>query len=357
MLCISPWNFPLAIFIGQVAAALVAGNTVIAKPALRTSLTAFAATRLLHKAGIPRGVLHLIPGSGPKLSKVVIDDLRLQGVLFTGSFEVAKTLQRQLAARPGPIIPLIAETGGQNALVVDSTALPEQVVSDVLRSAFDSAGQRCSALRLLCLQEDIAAEIETMLAGAMATLRVGDPAQFDTDVGPLIDRQAKARLQRQLRRLRGKKTRLIAETPIPAAYRGAAFFAPRAYAIDSVDQLKDELFGPVLHVLRYPTDGFENMLDDINRLGYGLTSGLHSRIAARHELFQQRLQAGNLYINRDLIGAVPGVQPFGGFGLSGTGPKAGGPNYLLRLVHEQSISTNTAAMGGNASLLAQKEDD
>lgn len=356
-LCISPWNFPLAIFMGQVAAALVAGNTVIAKPAQRTSLVAFEATRLLHKAGIPRSVLHFLPGSGAKLLKPLINDARVQNVLFTGSFDVAKTLQRQLTARPGAIIPLIAETGGQNAMLVDSTALPEQVVSDVLSSAFDSAGQRCSALRLLCLQEDIADDIEAMLAGAMANLRVGDPAQFDTDVGPLIDAQAKADCQRQLRRLRGKKARLIAETPIPAAHRGGAFLAPRAYAIESLDQLQGELFGPVLHVLRYPSDGFEQMLSDINSLGYGLTAGLHSRITARHELFQQQMQPGNLYINRDLIGAVPGVQPFGGSGLSGTGPKAGGPHYLLRLVHEQTISTNTAAMGGNASLLAQQEDD
>ncbi len=356
-LCISPWNFPLAIFTGQVAAALVAGNPVIAKPATRTPLLAFTVTRLLHKAGIPKNVLQLLPGSGAKLGKSLITDPRIQAVMFTGSFATAQGLHRQLAARPGPIIPLIAETSGQNAMLVDSTALPEQVIVDVMRSAFDSAGQRCSALRLLCLQEDIADQIEAMLSGAMATLRVGDPAQFDTDVGPLIDVAAKTGIRRQLRRLRTRKARLIAETPLPGAYRGGAFLAPCAYQVKQIEHLQDEVFGPVLHLLRYPSDGFEAMLDAINAQGFGLTGGLHSRIAARHELFEQRLAAGNLYINRDMIGAVPGVQPFGGMGLSGTGPKAGGPHYLLRLVHEQTLTVNSAAMGGNASLLTQSEDD
>lgn len=356
MLCISPWNFPLAIFVGQIAAALVAGNPVIAKPASLTPLTAFTATRLLHKAGVPESVLQFLPGDGTRLGKRLLADTRIQGVLFTGSFTAAQTLQRQLATRPGPIVPLIAETGGVNAMLVDSSALPEQVVTDALRSAFDSAGQRCSALRLLCLQEDIAEAVESMLSGAMAQLQVGEPAQIDTDVGPLIDGRARTAIQRHLRRLKGK-ARVIAEAPINSDCKQGHFLAPVALAIDDIDTLRGEVFGPVLHVLRYRGDEFESLIERINAKGYGLTGGLHSRLISRQESVQKQLRVGNLYINRDLIAAVPGVQPFGGQGLSGSGPKSGGPNYLLRLVNEQTLCINSAAMGGNASLLTQSDED
>ncbi|MGB1580237.1 MAG: L-glutamate gamma-semialdehyde dehydrogenase, partial [Nevskiales bacterium] len=356
VLCISPWNFPLAIFTGQIAAALVAGNPVLAKPATQTPLIAYVVVRLLHRAGIPKSVLQLLPGSGERIAKRLVADRRLQAVVFTGSFATAQTLQRQIAARPGPMIPLIAETGGLNTMLVDSSALPEQVVSDVVRSAFDSAGQRCSALRILCVQEDIADDIEAMLAGAMAELRIGDPALLPSDVGPLIDAAARTRIQRQLRKLRGK-ARLIAEAALTEETANGYFLAPQAWAIDDLKQVPNEVFGPVLHVLRYRAEDFENLIDAINATGFALTGGLHSRIAARHETYQQRMRAGNLYINRDMIAAVPGVQPFGGHGLSGTGPKAGGPHYLLRLVHEQTISTNTAAMGGNTSLLTIDDKD
>ncbi|MDX1498077.1 MAG: bifunctional proline dehydrogenase/L-glutamate gamma-semialdehyde dehydrogenase PutA, partial [Salinisphaeraceae bacterium] len=311
MLCISPWNFPLAIFTGQIAAALVAGNPVIAKPAAQTPLIAFVVVRLLHRAGVPKSVLQLLPGPGERIAKRLLADSRLQGLLFTGSFATAQSLQRQIAGRPGPIIPLIAETGGLNAMLVDSSALPEQVVADVLRSAFDSAGQRCSALRILCLQEDIADDVETMLAGAMAEMHIDDPSLLNTDVGPLIDAGAKTRVQRHLRRLRSK-ARLIAEAPMQADTANGYFLAPQAWAIQDLNQVPNEVFGPILHVLRYKAEDFENLIDTINATGYALTSGLHSRIAARHEVFQKKMQAGNLYINRDMIAAVPGSQPFGG---------------------------------------------
>ncbi|HXG29428.1 MAG TPA: aldehyde dehydrogenase family protein, partial [Nevskiales bacterium] len=275
--------------------------------------------------------------------------------MLTGSGDTAKALQRALAARTGAILPLIAETGGVNAMIVDSTALPEQVVTDVLRSAFDSAGQHCSALRVLFLQQEIAPAVLEMLAGAMAELRVGDPARIETDVGPVIHDEARATLQRHVAHLE-REARLIARAPLAAECAHGSFLAPCAFEIGALDALPGEVFGPVLHVIRYPAAALDPVIDAINATGYGLTCGLHSRIEARAQDVAARVRAGNLYVNRNMIGAVVGVQPFGGEGLSGTGPKAGGPNLLRRLSVERTVSVNTTASGGNASLLALDDD-
>ena len=325
--CISPWNFPLAIFTGQVAAALAAGNTVLAKPAEQSSASAARAVQLLHQAGVPRSVLQLLPGDGERVGARLVADARIGGVVFTGSTAAARSIARTLALRGD--VPLIAETGGQNAMIVDSTALPEQVVGDVLRSAFDSAGQRCSALRLLCLQREIAEPILAMLEGAMRELRVGNPAELATDVGPLIDQRARARIDAHLQAMRSQ---LRCQSPLSADCVRGVFVAPTLIEIESIDELSGEVFGPVLHVLRFDRRRLGALIDAINATGYGLTLGIASRIEDTIGEIIERAQVGNIYVNRNMIGAVVGVQPFGGQGLSGTGPKAGGPLYLYRLL-------------------------
>lgn len=352
--CISPWNFPLAIFTGQIAAALAAGNAAIAKPAGRTPLVAHRAVQLLHEAGVPFEVLHYLPGEGRVLGALLASDERIDGIAFTGSTETARTLQRALAAREGPIVPLIAETGGLNAMIVDSSALPEQVVKDALRSAFNSAGQRCSALRVLFVQEDIATKVIDLLAGAMAELQIGDPGLLATDIGPVIDEAARMKLLAHAERMK-KEGRLIYQVALPAATAQGYFFAPCAFQIDKLDQLPQEVFGPILHVIQYQASHLDEVIDAINQSRYGLTLGVHSRIDATIQHIQQRARVGNCYVNRDMIGAVVGVQPFGGEGLSGTGPKAGGPDYLRRFAVERTLTINTAAVGGNTSLLSLGE--
>ena len=354
--CISPWNFPLAIFCGQVTAALVAGNTVLAKPAEQTPLIAMRATALLHEAGIPPDVLQLLPGDG-KVGARLVADADIQGVAFTGSVDAAKHIQRALAAKDGPIVPLIAETGGQNAMIADSTALPEQLVRDIIRSAFHSAGQRCSALRVLYLQQDIADEVLTMLEGAMAVLNVGDPRWLATDVGPVIDAAARSSLQSHIDSMRNAARRCLAEAPLPANTDNGTFIAPIAFEIGSIGELESEVFGPVLHVIRYRADQLDAVIDDINATGYGLTLGIHSRIDRTADYIARHVRVGNCYVNRNQVGAVVGVQPFGGEGLSGTGPKAGGPRYLHRFATERVLTVDTTAAGGNASLFALGEGD
>jgi len=354
-LCISPWNFPLAIFTGQVAAALAAGNSVLAKPAEQTPLIATRAVELMHEAGVPGAVLQLLPGDGPTVAGPILGDPRLAGVAFTGSTETARIIQRQLSERDGPIAPLIAETGGLNAMIVDSTALPEQVVRDVLASAFQSAGQRCSALRVLFVQADVADGLLRMLAGAMAELTVGDPALLSTDVGPVIDEAAREMLLAHAERMR-REARLICAVPLPAGAEHGCFVAPQAFEIGHIDDIGGEKFGPILHVVRYPSEALDQVVDAINATGYGLTLGVHSRIQATADRIAARARVGNLYVNRNQIGAVVGVQPFGGEGLSGTGPKAGGPHYLHRFAVERTRTTDTTAVGGNAALMALDDD-
>jgi RHH-type proline utilization regulon transcriptional repressor/proline dehydrogenase/delta 1-pyrroline-5-carboxylate dehydrogenase len=353
--CISPWNFPLAIFTGQVAAALAAGNAVIAKPAEQTPLIAARAVHLLHAAGVPGEVLHLLPGNGA-VGAALVADPRIAGVAFTGSVETARAIHRALAGRPGPIVPLIAETGGQNVMLVDSTALPEQVVKDAVTSAFRSAGQRCSALRVLLVQKDIAGRIVALLRGAMAELRVGDPALLATDVGPVIDDDALAMLAGHAGRM-DRESRSKAVTPMPEETERGTFFAPHCYEIDRLDRLEREVFGPILHVVAYAADRLDDVLAAVDATGYGLTLGIHSRVDGFARTVFQRLRVGNTYVNRNMIGAVVGVQPFGGEGLSGTGPKAGGPRYLYRFASERTLTINTAAAGGNTALVSLAEDD
>jgi len=346
---ISPWNFPLAIFAGQVVAALVAGNSVAAKPAEQTPGVAQAFVDLLFEAGLPRDALVLLHGAGETVGAALIAHPATAGVCFTGSTPVAKTIQRALAAGDGAIVPLIAETGGLNAMIVDSSALPEQVVDAVVQSAFRSAGQRCSALRLLCVHDGIADAVIEMIKGALAELRLGAAADYRTDIGPVIDAQAHAELSRQVARLE-RDARLIARSPLPADC-AASHIAPVAFEISRIDALREEVFGPVLHVLRWRGD-VAALVAQINALGYGLTLGVQTRIDSRALRIAADARVGNVYINRNMIGAVVGVQPFGGEGLSGTGPKAGGPHYLYRFCTEQTVSINTAAAGGNAALLA-----
>ncbi|MGY0559000.1 MULTISPECIES: bifunctional proline dehydrogenase/L-glutamate gamma-semialdehyde dehydrogenase PutA [unclassified Lysobacter] len=352
--CISPWNFPLAIYIGQVAAALATGNSVLAKPAEQTNLVGYYATRLMHEAGVPEDVLQFLPGDGITVGAALTSDPRVAGVAFTGSNETAAAINRSLAAREGALGVLIAETGGQNALIADSSALPEQLVKDALSSAFTSAGQRCSAARVLFVQDDIADTVVTMLAGAMAELKVGDPGLLSTDVGPVIDKDALKMLEDHAERMDREATPIATGDMGPDTAHGT-FFAPRAYALDSLDQLKQEIFGPVLHVIRWKADQLDAVIAAINATGYGLTLGIHSRIDATVERISSRIKVGNCYVNRNQIGAVVGVQPFGGHGLSGTGPKAGGPQYLPRFTTEKTITINTTASGGNASLLTLGE--
>ncbi len=354
--CIAPWNFPLAIFTGQVTAALAAGNTVIAKPAEQTPLMAAAAIRILHRAGVPGDALHLLPGDGPSVGAKLVADSRIAGVAFTGSTEVAQAINRSLAARSGPIATLIAETGGQNCMIVDSSALPEQVVRDVLISSFQSAGQRCSALRVLFLQDDCAERTIRMLSGAMEELRVGDPALLTTDIGPVIDDEAKATLAAHAGRME-REAKLLFRVKLPPDAAHGSFFAPQAFEIDNLARLTREVFGPILHVVRWKADRLDTVIEAINATGYGLTLGVHSRIDATVRQVASRVHAGNAYVNRNMIGAVVGVQPFGGEGLSGTGPKAGGPHYLHRFATERVLAIDTTAAGGNASLLSLQEEE
>ncbi|MCK1282189.1 bifunctional proline dehydrogenase/L-glutamate gamma-semialdehyde dehydrogenase PutA [Bradyrhizobium sp. 61] len=346
---ISPWNFPLAIFLGQVTAALMAGNSVVAKPAEQTPRIAREAVALLHEAGIPKSALHLVTGDG-RIGAVLTAHQNIAGVVFTGSTEVARLINRTLAANDGPIVPLIAETGGINAMIADATALPEQVADDVVTSAFRSAGQRCSALRLLFVQEDVADRMIEMIAGAARELRIGDPADVATHVGPVIDAEAKQRLDAHIARMKSEARLHFAGTA-----PDGSFVAPHIFELKDAGQLTEEVFGPILHVVRYRAENLDRVLQAIERSGYGLTLGVHSRIDDTIEAIIDRVQVGNIYVNRNMIGAVVGVQPFGGNGLSGTGPKAGGPHYLARFATEQTVTINTAAAGGNAALLAGEE--
>ncbi|MCA3630725.1 MAG: bifunctional proline dehydrogenase/L-glutamate gamma-semialdehyde dehydrogenase PutA [Methylobacterium sp.] len=350
IVAIAPWNFPLAIFLGQVAAALAAGNTVVAKPAEQTPLIGMLAVELLHEAGIPKDALHLVLGDGA-IGAALVEHPAIAGVVFTGSTETARRINRALAAKEGPIVPLIAETGGINAMIVDATALPEQVADDVVLSAFRSAGQRCSALRLLCVQEDVADRMIEMIIGAAKELRLGDPARPDTHIGPVIDAEAKDRLDAHIARMK-REAKVLHAGEAPQGL----YVAPHIFGLRRVEDLGEEIFGPVLHVVRYRAGDVMTVVEAVEASGYGLTFGMHSRIDSDIEKVTNRLQTGNIYINRNMIGAVVGVQPFGGHGLSGTGPKAGGPNYLLRLATEQVISVNSAAAGGNASLMSLSEE-
>jgi RHH-type transcriptional regulator, proline utilization regulon repressor / proline dehydrogenase / delta 1-pyrroline-5-carboxylate dehydrogenase len=347
---ISPWNFPLAIFLGQVTAALMAGNAVIAKPAEQTPLIAAAAVRLLHEAGIPGSALQLLPGDGA-IGAALVAHPDIAGVVFTGSTETGRAINRALAEKDGPIVPLIAETGGINAMIADATALPEQVADDVVSSAFRSAGQRCSALRILFVQEDVADRMIEMIAGAARELKLGDVSDPATHVGPVIDAEAKAKLDAHIARMK-RKARVHFAGTAPSGN----FVAPHIFELSDAAQLSEEVFGPILHVVRYGADRLEQVLRSIEASGYGLTLGIHSRIDDMVEAVIARLAVGNIYVNRNMIGAVVGVQPFGGHGLSGTGPKAGGPHYLARFATEQTVTINTAAAGGNAALLSGEED-
>jgi RHH-type transcriptional regulator, proline utilization regulon repressor / proline dehydrogenase / delta 1-pyrroline-5-carboxylate dehydrogenase len=348
--CISPWNFPLAIFTGQVAAALAAGNTVVAKPAEQTPRTGLRAIQILREAGVPAGAVHCAIGDGGTIGAALVGDPRIAGVAFTGSVETAKRINAALAAREGPIAPLIAETGGVNAMLVDSSALPEQVVDDTVISAFQSAGQRCSAQRILFVDEGAAPRILQILSGALAALKVGDPREPDTDIGPIIDAAAQAALARHVERLR-KSARLIGEAPAPAVK--GTFIAPIAFQLPLEQLPRTEVFGPVLHVCTYRRTELEKILAWLRHTGFGLTLGIHSRIQSFVDDVIAGTRVGNTYVNRSMIGAVVGVQPFGGEGLSGTGPKAGGPHYMLRFATERTLTVNTAAVGGVTELLSQ----
>ncbi|MDH6591585.1 RHH-type proline utilization regulon transcriptional repressor/proline dehydrogenase/delta 1-pyrroline-5-carboxylate dehydrogenase [Variovorax sp. TBS-050B] len=351
--CISPWNFPLAIFMGQVAAALATGNTVLAKPAEQTPGVAREAVGLLHAAGVPVDALQLLHGPGETVGAALVGAPGVAGVVFTGSTQVARIIHRALAAKDGPIVPLIAETGGINAMLVDSSALPEQVADAVVQSAFRSAGQRCSALRLLVLHEGIADAVIEMICGAARELATGDPALLWTDVGPVIDREAADNIRRHLARLDAAAKRLLPEAG--GAAPAGNLIVPHAYEVPSIDGVTSEIFGPVLQIARWGSGALADpaaVIERINALGYGLTLGIQTRIDSRAQSLAARAHVGNVYVNRNIIGAVVGVQPFGGEGLSGTGPKAGGPHYLYRFCAEQTLTVNTTAAGGNAALLS-----
>jgi RHH-type proline utilization regulon transcriptional repressor/proline dehydrogenase/delta 1-pyrroline-5-carboxylate dehydrogenase len=350
MLCVSPWNFPAAIFLGQVVASLVAGNTVLAKPATHTSIIASRLTQLIYEAGVPKTCMHLLCDSGSKIGNLCVPDERVAGVVFTGSTAVAKGIQRQLAARDGAIVPLIAETGGLNSMIADTSALSEQLVTDVIESAFGSSGQRCSALRLLMLPEETATAVLEMLRGALQEWVVGDPRELKTDSGPVIDQSSADSIHEYIKDL-DARAKLIARAPETEASKKGSFVIPCCYEIASVSDLKEEIFGPVLHVVRYKTAELPQVIEEINALGYGLTFGVHSRVGLRVQAICESIEVGNIYINRNMIGAVVGVNPFGGSRLSGTGPKAGGPNYLPRLCDEVTITNNVTALGGNIELI------
>ena len=348
--CISPWNFPLAIFAGQVTAALAAGNAVVAKPAEPTPLIAARFVKLLHEAGVPPQALHLVPARGRVFGEIAFAHAALAGVAMTGSTATALTINRSLAARGGAIVPLIAETGGLNAMIVDSTALPEQVVDDVVSSAFMSAGQRCSALRLLFLQDDIADQVLEMIAGAMDELVIGDPADLRTDLGPVITLEAAAGLAAHAERMH-REARVLKVCKLGEASTHGSFFAPHLIELKSAGQLMREEFGPMLHVVRYRSGEIAEVLQAIRASNFGLTLGVQTRLESFWRQVFEHTAIGNTYVNRNMIGAVVGVQPFGGTGLSGTGPKAGGPHYLARFANERTLTVNTTATGGNAALL------
>lgn len=354
--CISPWNFPLAIFTGQIAAALVTGNTVLAKPSSNTSLIAFRATELWYAAGLPEACLQLIPYTSDTQSDALLGDSRLEGVMFTGSTQTARQINLQLANRHGSsIATMIAETGGMNAMIIDSSSLAEQVVQDCLQSAFNSAGQRCSALRVLYVQEEIAIEIEQKLIGAMAELQIGNPENIATDISSVINKAAMLPLYEHIERCR-VRGKIVFELPLEEQHNNGYFVPPTLIRLHSMDELEGEVFGPVLHIIRYARDNIDRVVQEINRTGFGLTLGIHSRNDQFIDQVVSKAETGNIYINRDQIGAIVGAQPFGGVNLSGTGPKAGGPNYLKRLVNEQTVTRNTTASGGNRELLSVNQD-
>lgn len=351
MVCISPWNFPLAIFLGQITACLAAGNCVIAKPAEQTPQIAYEAIKLCYEAGVPKEVLQLVLGDG-EVGKAIVEHQAVSGVLFTGSTVTAQHINRALANKNGPIVPLIAETGGQNAMIVGSSALLEQVVGDVITSSFGSAGQRCSALRVVYVQKDVYLRFIALLKGAMAMLKVASPFELTTDVGPVIDEEAKRGLEAHIEQMH-KDAKLIYQCDVASDVKAKGHFVtPSAFEISSIRDLSKEQFGPILHVIPFDRSELDTIIDDINSTGFGLTMGIHSRIDEFAQDIAERVHAGNCYINRNMTGAVVGLQPFGGEGLSGTGPKAGGPNYLLRLCHERVITVDTTAAGGNASLMS-----
>ena len=352
--CVSPWNFPLAIFVGQITAALAAGNTVLAKPARQTPLVAMRAVRLLHDAGVPPQALQFLPGAGRELGEVLLRDARVRGVAMTGSIETAAWMAQAIAQRPGPIIPLIAETGGQNVMLADSSALPEQVVLDALTSAFNSAGQRCSALRVLFVQREIAPRVIELLCDALGELVIGDPQWLTTDIGPVIDTAARDTLEHHVQNL-APKARLLRRLELPTGTEHGSYFAPTVFEIERLDILQREVFGPILHVVRYAANQLDAVIEAVNASGYGLTLGIHSRIDERVRYIANHSHVGNMYVNRNMIGAVVGVQPFGGEGLSGTGPKAGGPHYLHRFATERTLTVNTSAVGGNTALASLPE--
>ncbi|MCX7117330.1 MAG: bifunctional proline dehydrogenase/L-glutamate gamma-semialdehyde dehydrogenase PutA [Legionellales bacterium] len=356
VLCISPWNFPLAIFIGQVVAALVTGNCVVAKPALQTPLIAHFAVNLMLQAGIPEGVIQSLPGDGPSIGAALVADKRIRAVIFTGSTKTAEIINKSLASRGGEIVPLIAETGGQNAMIVDSSALLEQVVLDVLNSAFGSAGQRCSALRVLYVQDEVYPRLIELLKGAMVELQTGDPRWLSTDVGPVIDKDALSVLKAHVAKME-QHHELIYQCTLNEDCASGYFMPPTAIAINDISVLEKEVFGPVLHIIRFKRKGLDGVISQINNTGYGLTLGIHSRINQTVEYIKNRIHAGNCYVNRNMIGAVVGLQPFGGEGLSGTGPKAGGPHYLHRLCLERTYTVDTTAAGGNASLMSLPDEN
>ena len=353
--CISPWNFPLAIYAGQIVAALVTGNTVIAKPAEQTSIIGYYVASLMHQAGVPQSVLQFVPGVGRVIGNTLCQSNKTTGVVFTGSTNTAQIINKNLACRKNAAIAtLVAETGGQNCMIADSSALPEQLVKDVIDSAFVSAGQRCSALRVLFIQKDIADNVLKMLAGAMDEMSIAHPQNYASDVGPLIDKIAQDKLNAHVEFM-NKNGQLIKALKVPTELKGY-YFAPHAYEINSISLLKEEVFGPFLHVVRFKASELDKIIDEINDTGYGLTFGIHSRINNTIEHIANKIRVGNCYINRTTIGAVVGVHPFGGMGLSGTGPKAGGPSYLESFVTEKTITNNIAAVGGNADLLEISED-
>lgn len=356
MLCVSPWNFPAAIFMGQIVAALVTGNTVLAKPATNTSIIATRLTQLIHEAGVPKECMHLLCDSGSKIGNLCVPDERIAGVVFTGSTGVAKGIQRQLANRDGAIVPLIAETGGLNSLIADTSALSEQLVVDVMQSAFGSSGQRCSALRLLMVPEETADDVLEMLSGAMKEWVVGDPRELNTDGGPVIDQSSADSINAYIKEL-DKRATLIARAPETEATQKGSFVIPCCYEVNAISDLKEEVFGPVLHVVRYKSSELDKVIAEINQLGYGLTFGVHSRVGSRVQGICDAIHVGNIYINRNIIGAVVGVNPFGGSGLSGTGPKAGGPHYISRLCNEVTVTNNITALGGNIELIQSLLDD
>ena len=354
--CISPWNFPLAIFTGQIVAALVSGNAVLAKSASQTHYIATRTVELMHKAGVPHEVLHLFT-KGREFGEALVSHKDVAGVVFTGSTATGKHIQKTLAVENPRIVPFIAETGGQNAMIVDSSALPEQVVDDVIASAFGSAGQRCSALRVLYLQSDIADSVITILKGAMAELKIGDPAHLSADIGYIIDENSKAKLDKHVVHMNDMATLVCRGGNENYIADNSRLFMPATYEIPHIDALKEEVFGPVLHIIRYDENQLDVVIAQINETGYGLTFGMHSRIQARQNKAIEAINAGNVYINRSMTGAVVGVQPFGGMALSGTGPKAGGPHYLHAFAVEKLVTIDTTASGGNAGLISMGDDE